>query len=59
VRQRLLSERRAVKTHYYRAENGVVYLLNRGRVMVRREMENRGRRFLGIPQRTHRASGTP
>ncbi len=42
VRQRLLSERRAVKRHYYRAENGIAYFLNRGRVMVQREMEKPG-----------------
>jgi hypothetical protein len=37
VRQRLLSERRAVKRNYYRAENGIAYSLNRGRVMAQRE----------------------
>jgi hypothetical protein len=42
VRQRLLSERLAVKRHCYRAENGIAYFLNRGRVMVQREMEKPG-----------------
>ena len=42
VRQRLLSERRAVKRHYYRAENEIAYIRNRGRVMVQREMEKPG-----------------
>jgi hypothetical protein len=42
VRQRLLSEKRAVKRHYSRAENGIAYFLNRGCVMVQREMEKPG-----------------
>jgi hypothetical protein len=39
VRQRLLSERRAIKRQYHRAENGIAYFLNRGRVMAQREYE--------------------
>jgi hypothetical protein len=31
VRQRVLSETRVVKRHYYRAENGIAYFLNRRR----------------------------
>jgi hypothetical protein len=49
VRQRPLSERRAVKRHYYRAENGIAYFLNRGRVMVQREMEKPGSPMRWLP----------
>jgi hypothetical protein len=42
VRQRLLSESRAAKRRYDRAENGIAYFLSRGRVMVQREMEKPG-----------------
>ena len=42
VRQPLLSEKSAVKRHYSRAENGIAYFLNRGCVMVQREMEKPG-----------------